>query len=391
MDFNYQNVLNEDRQRSTKIIIGWFNMLSGLIFLIWALDIFNIFPVSNGDNIFIMPLSAVILLIPQFVSVVFLLLKKTPPSEPFAYFTLICGVLSISLLSVSLPRFGVVAWFFPVLIACQYSSKKMTLVAYLIGVIGLLFTQRQSEPSILLYVISLPLIYSISKRSELLLKKQRLLMMARQAKKSFDELSEFPDTFETDCRIKARYLAKNGINIDKALEAMDNNIEKYNDFVLTFIGESQRKADELLSLLNPDTLVTYGTKVHSLRIKANALGLSKLTDTAFFHEMEAFAGNFDIVALNFEKLDAEWSEVYEILTTYINSVGLKNHAYDNTGNQISFQEWGEQLQEAFDALDAYDTIKAKEILNHLLQYQIDKDINQKLANIISNIDDILKA
>ena len=71
--------------------------------------------------------------------------------------------------------------------------------------------------------------------------------------------------------------------------------------------------------------------------------------------------------------------------------GLKDHATDGQGNQITFKKWGEQLHEAFDALETYDPDKARSILNELLQYQIDADITQNLQNIVANIDEVLKA
>ena len=73
------------------------------------------------------------------------------------------------------------------------------------------------------------------------MKKQKLSLMTYQAKKSFDTIQDFPDTFNTDCRIKLRYLSKNGIDVDTALKSMGGNIDKYNDFMLTFVGEARRK------------------------------------------------------------------------------------------------------------------------------------------------------
>jgi len=252
-------------------------------------------------------------------------------------------------------------------------------------------TIMSALPYILIYCAFYPLCMMITKRTSLLLKKQKLSIMALQAKQSLDNIHEFPDTFITDCRIKMRYLAKNGVDIDSALTKMDGNVEKYNDFVLTFLGESHPKEDELFSLLTPETILQYGAKVRELRIKANALGLTQLTDTAFFHEIEAYANSFEIVRLNWEKLSFEWDEACEVFTSYIRSLGLKNHATDENGNQITFKEWGAHLQEAFDALESYDTKRARTILNELLRYQIDSDITKNLQSIIANIDDILKA
>lgn len=79
-------------------------------------------------------------------------------------------------------------------------------------------------------------------------------------------------------------------------------------------------------------------------------------------------------------------EACDVFTDYIQSLGLKDHATDGQGNQITFKKWGEQLHEAFDALETYDPDKARSILNELLQYQIDADITQNLQNIVANIE-----
>lgn len=213
-------------------------------------------------------------------------------------------------------------------------------------------------------------------------KKQQIAMMAFHAKKAIDDLQqEFPDTFLSDCQIRMRYLAKNGIDVDNALKRLGGNVDAYNQLVLSFLGESDELEDALYDLMQPDTLYQYGSKAHALRVKANELGISNLTDTAFFHEIEAYAGGFNIVRSNWEKLSFELDEAYGIFFEYINSLGLDK--------PMTFKRWGERLQEAFNALETYDTIKAKKILSELIKYQIDADITKTLQNIITNIDEIM--
>lgn len=213
-------------------------------------------------------------------------------------------------------------------------------------------------------------------------KKQQIAMMAFHAKKAIDDLQqEFPDTFLSDCQIRMRYLSKNGIDVDNALKRLGGNVDNYNQLVLSFLGKSDELEDELYDLMQPDTLFQYGSKAHSLRVKANELGISNLTDTAFFHEIEAYAGSFDIVRSNWEKLSFELDEAYGIFFEYINSLGLDK--------PMTFKRWGERLQEAFNALETYDTMKAKRILSELIKYQIDADITKTLQNIITNIDEIM--
>ena len=53
---------------------------------------------------------------------------------------------------------------------------------------------------------------------------------------------------------------------------------------------------------------------------------------------------------------------------------------------MTLKIWGEQLQDAFKALEAYDTDKAKQLLNELMQYHINADMTKTLQEIISGID-----
>lgn len=427
MDYDFNRILLENRQITNKSALLWMEIMAGVVGLIWMLGLLHVISTTTWVFYYLMPAAILILLLPAILNII---LKCSDSADVnkiklLTMSILGCSLISVFLLSVALSHYVSFCWLFPMLIACQYYSKRITNYTFAAGLVGMISSYFISLfvgawdynmmgspalnivrnislpiagyailyllPRVLLYCASFPLFLAITKRTCLLLKKQKLAIMAYQAKQTFDEMQEFPDTFITDCKIKMRYLAKNGVDVDTALANMNGNIDKYNDFMLTFVGESHRKEDELFNLMDPDTLLQYGAKAHALRVKANALGLRNLTDTAFFHEMEAYAGKLDVVRANWEKLSFEWDEACDIFTDYIQSLGLKNHASDQNGNQITFQKWGEQLQEAFQALEAYDAKRARNILNELLQYQIDADIMKNLRSIVANIDEILKA
>jgi len=381
-----------------------------VIGIAWIFTLFHIISVPALAFQIIAPVSIFILLLPAVVNHLMhlsdILLVGLKGINLLTGLILGCNLTAVFLLSSTLSHYASIIWLLPTLIACQYYSKRITSHIFLGGFVGMILSFYVSiylgiedlnlalvhlMPQLLIYCAAYPLFMNITKRTELLMKKQKLSMLAYQAKQTLDHLEELPDTYITDCRIKMRYLAKNGVDVDTALQNMDGNVDKYNDFLLTFVGESHRKEDELFTLMDSDTLLQYGAKVHALRVKSNALGLRNLTDTAFFHEIEAYAGNLEVIQNNWEKLSFEWDEACDVFTDYIQSLGLKDHATDGQGNQITFKKWGEQLHEAFDALETYDPDKARSILNELLQYQIDADITQNLQNIVANIDEVLKA
>jgi len=410
MQYNYNHIFLENRQISNTFAIRWSCFTAMVIGSAWIFTLFHIISVPALALQIIAPVSIFILLLPAVVNHLMhlsdILLVGLKGINLLTGLILGCNLTAVFLLSSTLSHYASIIWLLPTLIACQYYSKRITSHIFLGGFVGMILSFYVSiylgiedlnlalvhlMPQLLIYCAAYPLFMNITKRTELLMKKQKLSMLAYQAKQTLDHLEELPDTYITDCRIKMRYLAKNGVDVDTALQNMDGNVDKYNDFLLTFVGESHRKEDELFTLMDSDTLLQYGAKVHALRVKSNALGLRNLTDTAFFHEIEAYAGNLEVIQNNWEKLSFEWDEACDVFTDYIQSLGLKDHATDGQGNQITFKKWGEQLHEAFDALETYDPDKARSILNELLQYQIDADITQNLQNIVANIDEVLKA
>ena len=410
MQYNYNHIFLENRQISNTSAIHWSCFTAMVIGIAWIFTLFHIISVPALAFQIIEPVSIFILLLPAVVNHLMhlsdILLVGSKGINLLTGLILGCNLTAVFLLSSTLSHYASIIWLLPTLIACQYYSKRITSHIFLGGFVGMILSFYVSiylgiedlnlalvhlMPQLLIYCAAYPLFMNITKRTELLMKKQKLSMLAYQAKQTLDHLEELPDTYITDCRIKMRYLAKNGVDVDTALQNMDGNVDKYNDFLLTFVGESHRKEDELFTLMDSDTLLQYGAKVHALRVKSNALGLRNLTDTAFFHEIEAYAGNLEVIQNNWEKLSFEWDEACDVFTDYIQSLGLKDHATDGQGNQITFKKWGEQLHEAFDALETYDPDKARSILNELLQYQIDADITQNLQNIVANIDEVLKA
>ena len=410
MQYNYNHIFLENRQISNTSAIRWSCFTAMVIGSAWIFTLFHIISVPALALQIIAPVSIFILLLPAVVNHLMhlsdILLVGLKGINLLTGLILGCNLTAVFLLSSTLSHYASIIWLLPTLIACQYYSKRLTSHIFLGGFVGMILSFYVSiylgiedlnlalvhlMPQLLIYCAAYPLFMNITKRTELLMKKQKLSMLAYQAKQTLDHLEELPDTYITDCRIKMRYLAKNGVDVDTALQNMDGNVDKYNDFLLTFVGESHRKEDELFTLMDSDTLLQYGAKVHALRVKSNALGLRNLTDTAFFHEIEAYAGNLEVIQNNWEKLSFEWDEACDVFTDYIQSLGLKDHATDGQGNQITFKKWGEQLHEAFDALETYDPDKARSILNELLQYQIDADITQNLQNIVANIDEVLKA
>ncbi|MDE6916336.1 MAG: hypothetical protein K2P39_06010 [Lachnospiraceae bacterium] len=270
----------------------------------------------------------------------------------------------------------------------------MTGVSLLIGLLCLLGALPRAALWALVWIVPSALglwgaVRFLHRKSALLAQKHQISLMAYHARQVMEHLQQqIPDTLITDSKIKIRYLARHGVDVDAALTRLGHNVEKYNELAAAFVQNSGKYEDSLYDLMQPDTLLRYGANARALRVRANELGLVNLTDTAFFHEIEAYAGCFDVVRANWKKLSLELDEAYTLLSEYVKSLGLTQDAVDKDGNHITFKKWGEQLQEAFEALEMYDTGKAKTILNELVKFPIDSDITTALKGIISNIEEM---
>ena len=270
----------------------------------------------------------------------------------------------------------------------------MTGVSLLIGLLCLLGALPRAALWALVWIVPSALglwgaVRFLHRKSALLTQKHQISLMAYHARQVMEHLQQqIPDTLITDSKIKIRYLARHGVDVDAALTRLGHNVEKYNELAAAFVQNSGKYEDSLYDLMQPDTLLRYGANARALRVRANELGLVNLTDTAFFHEIEAYAGCFDVVRANWKKLSLELDEAYTLLSEYVKSLGLTQDAVDKDGNHITFKKWGEQLQEAFEALEMYDTGKAKTILNELVKFPIDSDITTALKGIISNIEEM---
>lgn len=116
-----------------------------------------------------------------------------------------------------------------------------------------------TAPALLLVV------FRYHKKAKILAQKQQISMMAYHAKQVLEHLQQqIPDTLISDSRIKMRYLARHGVDIDAAMARLGHNVEKYNELAMAFLRNSDKYEDSLYDLMQPDTLMEYGTRAKLL-------------------------------------------------------------------------------------------------------------------------------
>lgn len=253
MDYDFNRILLENRQITNKSALIWMEIMAGVTGLIWIFGLLHIISATTWVFYYLTPAAIFILLLPAILNKI----CKWSDSVDAGNIRLLtisvlgCSLTSVFLLSVALSHYVAFCWLFPMMIASQYYSKRITDYTFVAGLVGMIvahflalfvgawdynmmgapalhvvrnitlpiagYSVFYMLPRLALYCAAFPLFQAITKRTCLLLKKQKLAIMAYQAKQTFDEMQEFPDTFVTDCKIKMRYLAKNGVDVDTAL------------------------------------------------------------------------------------------------------------------------------------------------------------------------------
>jgi hypothetical protein len=240
-----------------------------------------------------------------------------------------------------------------------------------------------------LCILILVMKYNNTKKINMFSKKMQISAAASNAKKVMDSLvKSYSNTtyVDEDCsRIKMQYLTDNGVDVSTALKKINNNVTHYNKLAKEFINDCDKLEDDLYSLMRKRSLAEYASKAHELSVKSNTLGFRNLTDTAFFHELEACTGNLEVLENNWEKLSFELDESSALLEEYIKSLD----ADSDKKTQMSRKMWAQRLQEAFKALEALDTDKAKEIFVELIDSPVNSNMTSILQNIVTGIDEVM--
>jgi hypothetical protein len=133
--------------------------------------------------------------------------------------------------------------------------------------------------------------------------------------------------------------------------------------------------------MNADSLKEYANKARALKEKSHALGLTRLTDTSLFLELQACTGNLETIENNWKKLSFDLDDAFSTMDKYLKSL--------DDDDKLTFKMWGNRLQEGFSALETLDTEKAKTIFNEVIGYNVSPGITSTLRNIVTNIDEVM--
>ncbi|MBE6149911.1 MAG: response regulator [Firmicutes bacterium] len=111
------------------------------------------------------------------------------------------------------------------------------------------------------------------------------------------------------------YLKNNDFDIDSALELL-GDIEMYNESMEEFKNDISNKIIKLKRFKDANDLENYAILVHGLKSECRYLGITKLADMAYEHELKSKAKDQAFVDENFDTLINECARIKLIVDEY---------------------------------------------------------------------------
>lgn len=113
-----------------------------------------------------------------------------------------------------------------------------------------------------------------------------------------------------------KYLKENGVNVDRSLELLGDEIT-YREMLEEFYNKKEERKNKLNRYLKEDNLKDYAIEVHALKSDSKYLGFTKLADITYEHEMKSKEKEKDYIEENFDELVNELDGVINIVEKYL--------------------------------------------------------------------------
>ncbi len=180
------------------------------------------------------------------------------------------------------------------------------------------------------------------------------------------------------------YLKNIGVNVEEVLEFW-GDIDAYNDNLLEFLNTIDDKIKELESYKNNIEISSYTILAHNLKSEARYLGLNKLSEVFYNHELKGKENNIDYIKNNFVEIENAVGTLKSSIKDYTNSLKIKKTilVVDDSNIIINFIE--NIVKDEYNVVRANNGIEAVNMIEEGI-YAILLDLNMPKSSGI----DVLK-
>ena len=130
-----------------------------------------------------------------------------------------------------------------------------------------------------------------------------------------EPIEELIEEVPEDCKGKVDYLKANGVDLDKALELL-GDMEMYNETLNDYVAEIDQKMADIKKFYEAEDMPNYAILVHSLKSDSRYIGLTKLGDLAYNHEIKSKENDLAYVKEHYNELMEEANKMIKIVKNY---------------------------------------------------------------------------
>lgn len=114
------------------------------------------------------------------------------------------------------------------------------------------------------------------------------------------------------------FLEQNGIDVAQGLELL-GDMDMYNETILDFLEEQKTRIPALKEYEEKEDCENYAILAHAMKSDSKYLGLTKLIEIAYTHELKGKEKDIAYIHDNFVAFMEEANRVGNVLQEYINA------------------------------------------------------------------------
>lgn len=208
----------------------------------------------------------------------------------------------------------------------------------------------------------------------------------RNTKEKKDTAAENIQEQQPPAQSKTQLLEMAGIHTEKGMQYCMNNAEFYDELLLKFASDADRKQEEIDSFFGQKDWENYCILVHALKSTARMTGADDLSNLAKDLEDAAKKSDEAYIVTHHEELLARYRETVQRIR---NIFGEEDESTEQGEYQeISGLELRERLQEIGSSLNTFEAEKAKNLIEQLGGFVYDgKPVAGLLEEAGRDIDD----
>lgn len=154
-------------------------------------------------------------------------------------------------------------------------------------------------------------------RSELEIVLRKYLINSAKENKEVNKTENAKNNNNDD---SLNFLVENGVDIEKSLELL-GDIETFIETLKDFKEESKTRIADIIKYKEASDMPNYAILVHAMKSDAKYLGLTKLAELSYNHEMASKEARVDYVNINFQELMDEVNKTLDLIDKFLSERG----------------------------------------------------------------------